>query len=195
YIVMPFMEGGTLRDKLRQEKRLSIAAAAGMALDITDALARAHRLGIIHRDIKPDNVLLSGSGIPYLSDFGQARIDDASPLTRPGQVIGTMNYIPPEVLTGHPADRRSDIWSFGIMLYELISGFRPFMAENVAGLMTAILKQPAPDLRKLRPDCPERLGTIVHAMLAKDRQQRPFTIREVSLQLEYTLYELEPERG
>lgn len=193
YIIMDFIEGGTLRERLDDTKRLPIIYAANVALDISDALARAHRLGIIHRDIKPDNVLLSHDSIPYLSDFGQAHITDASPLTRPGQVIGTLNYIPPELLNSKAADRRSDIWSFGVMLYEMLTGFRPFMGENVTKLMMAILEQPTPDIRKLRPDCPERLVEIVHAMLEKKRRDRPFTIREVSLQLEYTLYELEAE--
>jgi eukaryotic-like serine/threonine-protein kinase len=193
YIIMDLIEGGTLRQRMDEVKRLPIAYAANIALDISDALARAHRLGIIHRDIKPDNVLLSRDSIPFLSDFGQAHITDASPLTRPGQVIGTLNYIPPELLNNEPADRRSDIWSFGVMLYEMLTGFRPFMGENVTKLMMAILDQPTPDIRKLRPDCPERLATVVHAMLEKKRRDRPFTIREVSLQLEYTLYELEAE--
>jgi eukaryotic-like serine/threonine-protein kinase len=193
YIIMDLIEGGTLRQRMDEVKRLPIAYAANIALDISDALARAHRLGIIHRDIKPDNVLLSRDSIPFLSDFGQAHITDASPLTRPGQVIGTLNYIPPELLNNEQADRRSDIWSFGVMLYEMLTGFRPFMGENVTKLMMAILDQPLPDIRKLRPDCPERLATVVHAMLEKKRRDRPFTIREVSLQLEYTLYELEAD--
>jgi serine/threonine-protein kinase len=191
YIIMEFIKGGTLRERMDETKRLPVIYAANIALDISDALARAHRLGIIHRDVKLDNVLLSETSVPYLGDFGQAHITDASPLTRPGQVIGTLTYIPPELLNGKRADRRSDIWSFGVMLYEMLTGFRPFMGANVATLITAIVSQPTPDIRKLRPDCPERLAMIVHAMLEKEPDDRPFTIREVSLQLEYTLYELE----
>ncbi len=191
YIVMQYVEGGSLRELLKREKKLPLYDVVTIGLDVSDALARAHRLKIIHRDVKPDNVLLTANGTPYLTDFGQAHISDAPGLTRPGQMIGTLNYMAPEIFVGESADRRSDIWAFGIMLYEMLTGFRPFMGENSAQLMTAIIKQPAPDIRKLRPDCPERVAEIIHRMLAKNRDERLFTIREASLQLEYALYELE----
>lgn len=191
YIVMQYVEGGSLRELLKREKKLPIYDVVNIGLDVSDALARAHRLKIIHRDVKPDNVLLSSTGTPYLTDFGQAHIADAPGLTRPGQIIGTLNYMAPEIFAGESADRRSDIWAFGVMLYEMLTGFRPFMGENSAQLMTAIIKQPAPDIRKLRPDCPERVADIVHRMLAKNRDERLFTVREAGLQLEYALYELE----
>jgi serine/threonine-protein kinase len=191
YIVMQYVDGGSLRELLKREKKLPIYDVVNMSLDIADALARAHRLKIVHRDVKPDNVLLSSTGTPYLTDFGQAHIADAPGLTRPGQILGTINYMAPEIFAGQSADRRSDIWAFGIMLYEMLTGFRPFMGQNSAQLMTAIIKQPAPDIRKLRQDCPERVAEIIHRMLAKERDDRLFTIREASLQLEYALYELE----
>lgn len=191
YIIMEFIDGGSLADLLDKQKKLPILDAVNIALDISDALARAHRMGIVHRDVKPDNVLLSSQGVPYLTDFGQAHIASAPGLTRPGQVIGTMHYMPPEILLGEPVDRRSDIWSFGVMLYEMLSGFHPFMGENNAQLINAILRFPVPNLDKLRPDCPPRLVEIINRMLEKRREDRVFTIREVSLQLEYALYELD----
>jgi serine/threonine protein kinase len=192
YIVMDFIEGGSLRDWLNREKRLPIQDCVSIGLDIADALARAHRLKVIHRDMKPDNILLTAQGIPHLTDFGQAHVADATGLTRAGQVIGTLNYMPPEVLGGKPADRRSDIWSLGVTMYEMISGFRPFMGENAAQIITAIMRQPVPDIRKLRPDCPTRLADTVHRMLEKERDNRIFSVREVGLQLEYTLFEIDP---
>jgi serine/threonine protein kinase len=192
YIIMDFIEGGSLRDWLNREKRLPIQDCVNIGLDIADALSRAHRLKVIHRDMKPDNILVTSQGVPYLTDFGQAHVSDSTELTRPGQVIGTLNYIPPEILEGKPADRRSDIWSFGITLYEMISGFRPFMGETTAQIITAIFKHPMPDIRKLRPDCPTRLADLVHRMLEKDRDSRIFSVREVGLQLEYTLFEIDP---
>jgi serine/threonine protein kinase len=190
-IVMEYMGGGSLRAMLKRDKRLPIFYTLNLALDLCDALTRTHRLKIVHRDIKPDNVLLSDDSVPHLTDFGQAHIADAESLTRVGQVIGTPHYIAPEILLGHPIDPRADIWSFGVMLYEMVSGFQPFMADNNADLMMAILKQPVPDLKKLRPDCPPKLAQLVTLMLAKDREARIFSVREVGAHIEQILLDIE----
>lgn len=190
-IVMEYMPGGSLRDLVRREKRLSIRYTLELALDLCDALKRTHRLRIIHRDVKPDNVLLSADGVPHLTDFGQAHVSDAETLTRVGQIIGTINYMAPEILLKQAADPRTDIWGFGVMLYEMVSGYRPFMGENSAQVIAAILHQPIPDLQKLRPDCPPRLAKLVAAMLEKKRDSRIFSVREVGAQVEVILAELE----
>ncbi len=190
-IVMEYMGGGSLRSLLKQEKRLDIVYTLNVALDLCDALTRTHRLKIIHRDLKPDNVLLSEQGIPKLTDFGQAHISNADTLTQVGQVMGTINYMAPETLQRQPIDPRTDIWCFGIMLYEMLSGFRPFMADNPAQLMKAILHQPVPDLLKLRQDCPPRLATMIHKMLEKNPDQRFSSIREVGVEIEAILEAIE----
>jgi serine/threonine protein kinase len=189
-IVMEFMAGGSLRAVIKREKQLSIKFVLELALDLCDALTRTHRLKIIHRDVKPDNVLLDSEGIPHLTDFGQAHISDAETLTRVGQIIGTINYMAPEILLKEPPDARTDIWGFGVMLYEMISGYRPFMGENATQVITAILHQPVPDLQKLRPDCPQKLAHLIHAMLHKKREARIFSVREVGAQIEVILTEI-----
>jgi serine/threonine-protein kinase len=191
YIVMEYMPGGSLRDVLKREKRLPISDTLNLALDLSDALTRAHRLRIIHRDVKPDNVLLNANGVPHLTDFGEARITDMVALTRAGQIIGTPHYMAPEILMGQPANPSTDIWALGIMLYEMISGYRPFMGENFNELVTAILKQPIPHLRKLRGDCPALLAQLVHSTLERDPAARISSVREVGLYLEQVLNSLE----
>jgi serine/threonine protein kinase len=186
-IVMEYMAGGSLRDLIKREKRLDINYTLELSLDLCDALTRTHRLRIIHRDVKPDNVLLSENGIPHLTDFGQAHVTDAETLTRVGQIIGTINYMAPEILLKEPADPRTDIWGFGVMLYEMISGYRPFMGENASQVIMAILHQPVPDLQKLRPDCPPKLSKLVRSMLHKKRNERVFSVREVGAQIEAIL--------
>lgn len=183
-IVMEYMGGGALRGVLKREKRLPIDYTLNVALDLCDALTRTHRLKIIHRDVKPDNVLLSETGTPKLTDFGQAHISNAETLTQVGQIIGTLNYMAPEILLRQPADPRTDIWGFGVMLYEMLSGYRPFMGENSVDIMKAILHQPVPDLTKLRTDCPPRLARLITTMLHKDPDQRVTSVREVGVQIE-----------
>lgn len=190
-IVMEYLPGGTLRDKLKEHKRLDIRYTLETALDLSDALTRTHRLKIIHRDVKPENVLFTAYDIPKLTDFGQAHISTMETLTQVGQVMGTLNYLAPEMFHREPADPRTDIWCFGMMLYEMLTGFRPFMGQNSAEVMKAILTQPVPDLLKLRPECPPRLVKLVNAMLAKKREERIFSVREIGVEVEAILMELE----
>ena len=121
YIVMEYVSGGSLYDMLKQQGKLPIERVLYIALDLCDALTRAHRLKIIHRDIKPANVLLAPDGTPRLTDFGAARQEKLDHLTKEGGVIGTVSYLSPEACKGEPVDARTDIWSFGIMLYEMLT--------------------------------------------------------------------------
>jgi predicted ATPase len=182
-IVMEYMGGGSLRSLLRIERRLHYMRAATIMLELTDALSRAHHLGVIHRDIKPENVLLTKDGTPKLGDFGLALMVDAGLSTSSG-MLGTIAYLSPEALDGQIVDARTDLWALGIMLFEMITGRRPFEAPLPAALVTAILHQPTPDLEALCPDTPIELLDLVYRLLEKDRRQRIASARQVGAELE-----------
>ena len=154
---MELVEGGSLDDLLMQTPRLPINNVLNIALDLADALTRAHRLNIIHRDIKPANVLLAKDGMLRLTDFGIARVV-GSDITETGSLLGTIAYIAPEIFQGKHADARSDIWSMGLMLFEMLAGEHPFLTEKgVADLIKSILTEPLPDLEVAAPGCPDRI--------------------------------------
>ena len=186
FIMMEYMSGGSLRDML-QTNHLPIDRILSIALDLADALTRAHRLNIVHRDLKPANVLLADDGTPRLTDFGIAHMGSMERVTDSNSVLGTLDYLPPEVLAGSGVDTRADIWSFGVVLFEMLAGKRPFSGESVGQVLTAILTQPTPDLETLNPDCPVRLVDLVYRMLEKDREARISSVRAVGLELEAIL--------
>lgn len=187
YMVMEFVGGGSLRDLLDQEEKLSVERTLNIALDLADALARAHRLRIIHRDIKPANVLLAEDGTPRLTDFGVAFVGDSTQLTATGSVVGTLAYLSPEAISGERLDERADIWAFGVMLYEMVAGQRPFTGENTAALLHAILSKSPPDLAKLRPGLDWSVGGLIYWMLEKERDQRIGSVRMVGALVEKML--------
>ncbi|MBI5960751.1 MAG: serine/threonine protein kinase, partial [Chloroflexi bacterium] len=184
YLIMEYVGGGSLRDLLDDQSRLPLEAVLNIALDLADALTRAHRLNIIHRDIKPDNVLLAEDATPRLTDFGVAHLGDRTRLTQTGSVIGTYAYLSPEACNGLELDERADIWSFGVMLYEMLAGRVPFQENSTAAVITAILTKPAPDLLRLRPGLPEALVALIIKMLEKDRDRRISSVRLVGAELE-----------
>lgn len=184
YIVMEYVSGGSLRDLLNKHEQLPVKQVLEIALDLSDALIRAHRLKILHRDIKPANVLLAQDGTPRLTDFGVAHLEDEPGVTRTGTVIGTLNYLSPEALNGFALDERSDIWAFGVMLYEMLAGHLPFDANTMTSLITTILtRHPAP-LQTYRDDIPMGLELLIDKMLQKDRDERIDSMRQVGAELE-----------
>jgi eukaryotic-like serine/threonine-protein kinase len=187
FIIMEYMAGGSLRARLEAEKKLDIRLAVEIALDLSDALIRTHRMRIVHRDVKPDNVLLDENGVARLTDFGAAHITDAETLTMHGAFIGTIHYMAPEILLGQEIDPRADIWSFGVLMYEMLTGFRPFMASTLKDLIMAIIRQPVPNIDKLCTQCPENLVDLVNGMLQKKRDERIGSMRQVGLLLEEVL--------
>jgi predicted ATPase/serine/threonine protein kinase len=184
YLIMEFVEGGSLHDLLREQPHIPVERVLEIGLDLADALTRTHRLGIVHRDLKPQNVLISEDGTPRLSDFGVAHYVQRTTLSKPGGFAGTLAYIPPESFLGEEADERTDIWSFGVMLYEMLAGRLPFESSSTAELIHAILNEPAPPLDQLWPDLPPDLIRLIELTLVKDRSARIQSIRLVGAALE-----------
>jgi non-specific serine/threonine protein kinase len=184
YLIMEYVEGGSLGDLLEKQPKLTVKRVIEIGLDLSDALIRAHRLGIVHRDLKPQNVLISTDGRPRLSDFGVAHYVDRTTISRPGGFAGTLAYIPPESFQGKEADERADIWSLGIMLYEMLAGYLPFESGSLAGQIGAILNETLPPLDDARPDLPLDIVHLIELMLIKDREARIQSIRLVGAALE-----------
>src|SRR5260370_28904269 len=173
YIVMPFMEGGTLRTRIRQSL-LSLDEACLVLQDIADALDYIHQQGIVHRDIKASNVLLDGQGRYYLSDFGIARIStDATQLTITGNVLGTVDYIAPELFVdNHKADARSDLYSLGVRLFEMVTGQLPFSAENQLAVVTMHMNKQPPLPSSISEAISPRGERVILKALEKRPEQR-----------------------
>ncbi|MBI5928920.1 MAG: protein kinase [Chloroflexi bacterium] len=184
YIVMEYVGGKSLKDVLAESGPMPIDRVLHISLDLCDALTRAHRLKIIHRDLKPANVLLASDGTPRLADFGVARLSDKQGHTQTGEVLGTYAYLSPEACHGERLDARTDIWSLGIMLFEMLTGKRPFEEEQLGATLVAIMTKPTPDLAKLRPDAPAGLVHLINEMLVKDPTQRISSVRLVGAELE-----------
>ncbi len=191
YLILEYVSGGSLRDLMDEQGRLPLPAVLNVALDLADALTRAHRLNIIHRDIKPDNVLLAEDGTPRLTDFGVAHLGNRTRLTQTGSVIGTYAYLSPEACNGLELDSRTDIWSFGVMLYEILTGRLPFQEASTGAILTAILTKPAPDLDRLRPGLPRPLVDLITRMLEKDRERRINSVRLIGAELEALIHGLD----
>jgi len=190
YIAMEFVSGNTLA-ALAREHKLPVQTAVRYALQIADALEHAHAQGIIHRDLKSSNILITPQGRAKILDFGLAKreitasADEATrselSLTRPGAMVGTLQYLPPEVLRGGAADARSDIWAFGVVFYEMLTGRLPFRDKTSYELVTAILRDPLPQLPL---QVPVPLRRIVERCLVKDPAQRYGSAGEVRAALE-----------
>jgi hypothetical protein len=177
FLVMELLEGESLRERIKREKRLPIEEAVRIAIDLCDALAAAHAAGVIHRDVKPPNVFLVNSRPERvkLLDFGIAKVraDFGKVHTTTGTVLGTPSYFAPEQLLAKEIDGRTDVFAVGVVLYEMLAGRRPFDERNPVDLTAAILESAPPALEKLRPEVPVPLALVVHDALAKDRFSRP----------------------
>src|SRR5580704_3393481 len=195
YLVMEYLEGETLAARITKGS-LTTAELLRYASQIADALDKAHRQGIVHRDLKPANVMLTKTGAKLL-DFGLAKgeeifrgdIDSSPTVSRPltvqGSIVGTMQYMSPEQLEGKTVDARSDIFSFGAMLYEMATGSKAFQAKSQASLIAAILKEEPRPMRELQPMTPPALEHIVKACLAKDPDERPQRAHDLKLEFDW----------
>ena len=175
YYVMSYVEGATLRERLDTTRQLPLSETLRIASDVLDALDHAHGHGIIHRDVKPANIVLAAAGAVLL-DFGIARAVIASGsdrLTRSGIAVGTSTYMSPEQITALvDIDHRSDLYSVGCVLFECLAGQPPYVHRNEALVLQFHLTHPIPDVRSLRNDTPPELASAITKALAKDRDER-----------------------
>jgi len=191
FFVMRYMSGGSLSDMIKKG-RFSLRDAALVIERLAAALDHAHSRGVIHRDIKPDNVLFDAGNNPYLSDFGVAKFTESLVSSTGREVIGTPAYISPEQALGEDVDHRADIYALGAMLYEMLTGERPFGKDTVIGLALQHVNDPVPNVLNLRPDLPGEVDVIIKTAMAKNREKRYATALELAHELNKVTYEGEP---
>ncbi|MDH4196019.1 MAG: protein kinase [Candidatus Aminicenantes bacterium] len=179
YITMEYVRGEDLKRFLKRKGRLGLGQAVSVALQVADGLAEAHTLGIVHRDLKPHNIMIDRDGTAKIMDFGIARTLEAPGVTVAGTIIGTPEYMSPEQVEGQEADRRADIYSFGVTLYEMLAGRVPFSGDSVLDIAHKQKYEAPPDPRKFNPDVPDPLVRLVLRCLEKDRDKRYQSIEEL----------------
>src|SRR6476469_5571434 len=205
FIATEFIEGMTLRASLACG-RMNLRAALEIAVQVASALAAAHEAGVVHRDIKPENIMLRPDGYAKVLDFGIAKLTEQSPAsdhyevgttavlqTGPGLVLGTGHYMSPEQARGQTVDARSDIWSLGVVLYEMVGGIRPFLGDTPSDCVASILKTELPPLSGVLSDVPLKLESILQKALRKNSDERYQTIKEMLADLRNLKGELEAE--
>jgi len=198
YMVLEFIPGETLQDRLKRlnkaGRQLSIEEAIKFSINICDAMDYAHKQGMIHRDIKPANIMLDVHGQAILMDFGIVKILGETSHTATGAVVGTARYLSPELIRSEVPTPRSDIYSLGITLFEMLSGEPPFNADSAMSLMMMHLNDPVPDVQSIRPDVPAALENILQKSLEKDPARRYGSAAEMSADLKRVLAELERQK-
>jgi serine/threonine protein kinase len=181
FLVMEFLQGETLAHYIKRKGVLPIAEVVSLGVQVADALAAAHQQGIVHRDLKPENIMLTGSGVKLL-DFGVAHLrrtgtfEESATLTRDGvtlvgQIVGTLPYLAPEQLAGSAADSRADVFAFGAILFEMLTGHRAFDAPTAVGVMAAVLAPP-PSAKAVRPETPDPVDRLITECLARNPDER-----------------------
>jgi len=179
YITMEYVKGENLKSLIRRKGKLKEAEAIDIAAQVAEGLAEAHDLGVIHRDLKPDNILIDSSGRVKIMDFGIARSIDDSGLTQTGHMIGTPDYISAEQAAGQPADHRADIYALGILLYEMMTGELPFKGDSVISVVLQHKEKTPGDPREINPEISTGLSSLILCCLEKDRERRCQDAREL----------------
>jgi serine/threonine protein kinase len=187
YIVLEFVDGETLKDRIRREGPLPIGEAVAYAIEIARALGAAHDRHIVHRDVKPQNVLIDGEGSAKVTDFGIARTLEEDGLTDDGRVLGTTDYVSPEQALGRPVTGQSDLYSLGIVLYEMLTGEVPFHGENPVAVAMQHVRVEIPDVQVARPEISAALASVVDTATAKRESERYADDRELIADLEDVL--------
>jgi tRNA A-37 threonylcarbamoyl transferase component Bud32 len=187
YIVFEYVEGETLKERIRRNGRLEIAEAVAYAIEIARALGAAHARHIVHRDVKPQNVLIDDEGSAKVTDFGIARTLDEEGLTADGRVLGTTDYVSPEQALGQHVTGQSDLYSLGIVLYEMVTGDVPFKGENQVAVAMKHVREEIPDVQYRRPEVSSALAAVIDTATAKRRQERYADDAELIADLEDVL--------
>ncbi len=176
YFVMRYMTGGSLSDGIEKGK-FSVQDTARIIEKIARGLAYSHRKGIIHRDLKPDNILFDDSGDPFISDFGVAKLTEASGGLTGSGVIGTPAYMSPEQAQGNEIDSRSDVYGLGVIIYQMLSGQQPYSADTPMGVVVKHITEPVPEILNLIPNLPHEVDDVIKTAMAKDKANRyPTTV-------------------
>src|SRR3954449_9565592 len=187
YIVFEYVEGETLKERIRRLGRLPVSEAVAYAIEIGRALESAHAHLLVHRDVKPQNVLIDPDGRAKVTDFGIARSLEAQGLTATGRVLGTTDYVSPEQALGHEVTGQSDVYSLGIVLYEMLTGEAPFKADTQVAVAMKHVRDPLPDVQRRRPEVSAALAAIVERSTAKETRNRYGTVDEMVHDLEQVL--------
>jgi len=182
YLVMEYLEGEPLDKMIATKRELSMVEKLGFIIQCCTGLNYAHQRGIVHRDIKPANLMVLKNGDCKIVDFGIARVGDNS-LTRTGQVVGTITYMSPEQINAQVVDGRTDIFSAGVMLYELLTGVLPFDGKDTASTLLKIIHEPPPPLKNYLDNYPPDLEDVIKKALAKDREERYATAEDFAFDL------------
>src|SRR6266404_4579185 len=210
FIAMEFVDGVTLREKIHREQT-ELRKLLRYLQQVAEGLAKAHAAGIVHRDLKPDNIMITRDGFAKVLDFGLAKLVETSDLglglseggeaptavmqqhSAPGVVMGTVGYMSPEQARGktNEIDQRSDIFSFGCILFEAATGKKPFAGDSIVKSLHSLIYEPAPQIKDLNPSAPAELQRIVRRCLAKDKEERYQTIKDVAIELKHLRRELE----
>lgn len=189
FIVFEYVEGQTLKEVIITSGPLPVDQAVAYTIEIARGLQAAHESRLVHRDVKPQNILIDREGRARVTDFGIARSLEEDGLTDTGEVIGTTDYVSPEQASGESADERSDIYALGIVLYELLTGQVPFQAESQVAVAMKHVSEPVPDVAAERPGVPATVASVVDIATAKDPDDRYTTIGEMIADLEISLDE------
>ena len=187
FIVFEYVEGETLKDRIRRQRRLPVPEAVAYAIEIGRALACAHANKLVHRDVKPQNVLIDSDGRAKVTDFGIARSLEQEGLTVAGRVLGTTDYVSPEQALGQDVTEQSDIYSLGIVLYEMLTGETPFRADTQVAVAMKHVREPLPDVQVRRPEISAALAAVVDRATAKETASRYQSIDEMVHDLEQAL--------
>ncbi|HEX5830845.1 MAG TPA: serine/threonine-protein kinase [Gemmatimonadaceae bacterium] len=172
YLIMPFLAGGSLADRLARERTIPPVAAAAIGAQVAAALDFAHRHGVVHRDVKPDNILFDEDGHAYVTDFGIATARFHGRLTGSGRAMGTPHYMSPEQAMGKMVDGRSDVYAVGVMLYEMLAGVPPFDGPDSYAVSYKHVHEAPPSIEQAVPGIPAGLGAVVMRCLAKPAEER-----------------------
>jgi tRNA A-37 threonylcarbamoyl transferase component Bud32 len=192
YIVFEFIDGENLKELVVRKGRLDLRDALEVALEVAHGLAFAHDHGLVHRDVKPQNVLLNGDGRAKVTDFGIARsLDVDHGVTQTGTILGTSNYIAPEQASGQPVDAQTDVYSLGVVLYEMLTGEPPFPGESFVAVAMKHIQEPAPNVLDVRGDVPLRAAEMIDRALEKDPEHRFPTMAAFAAEIEANLAELD----